>query len=88
MYRNIPFGVATAREIRTHEATATRRIAETPDFPRVARILWPDKTAATLASLVGANPRTAERWVSGEVDPPFDVILLTMQRIFGRRRQV
>lgn len=85
MHGNVPFGVASAREIHTQETTRARRIAETPDFPRVAKILWPDKTAATLASLVGANARTAERWVSGEIEPPYCVIELTMHRIFARR---
>jgi len=86
MYRNVPFGVASSREINTQEATEPRRIAERPEFPRVSKLLWPDKTAATLASLVNANPRTAERWVSGEIEPPYDVVELTMHKIFGGYR--
>jgi hypothetical protein len=33
---------------------------------RVARSLWPRKTAAELAELTGASLRTAERWLAGE----------------------
>lgn len=85
MHGNIPFGVASATEINRQECVQPRKIAEMPDFPRVAKLLWPDKTAATLASLVDASPRTAERWVSGEIEPPYCVIELTMHRIFARR---
>jgi hypothetical protein len=88
MHGSIPFAVASAIEISRQECVKPRRTAETPDFARVARILWPEKTAATLASLVGASPRTAERWVSGEIDPPYEVIELTMHRLFSRRRPV
>lgn len=83
MHGRIPFGVASATEIARHDCVQPRKIA-VRNFPRVAKLLWPDKTAVTLASLVGANPRTAERWVSGEIDPPFSVVYLTMGEIFGR----
>jgi transcriptional regulator with XRE-family HTH domain len=33
---------------------------------RVARGLWPSKTANELAGLTGASVRTAERWLAGE----------------------
>lgn len=80
---NVPFGVASAREMHTRECVEPRRIA-VRNFPRVAKLLWPVKTAATLAALVNTNPRTAERWVTGEVEPPISVALLTMQEIFRR----
>lgn len=90
MHGNIPFGVASATEIHRQECVQPRKIA-VRNFPRVAKLLWPDKTAATLASLVHdytgdqVSPRTVERWVSGEIDPPFCVIHFTMFEIFGRR---
>lgn len=84
MHGNIPFGVASATEIHRQDCVQPRKIA-VRNFPRVAKLLWPDKTAATLASLVDASPRTAERWVSGEIEPPFSVVHLTMFEIFGRR---
>lgn len=84
MHGNVPFGVASATEIARQECVQPRKIA-VRNFPRVAKLLWPGKTAATLASLVGSNPRTAERWVSGEIEPPFCVVHLTMFEIFGRR---
>jgi hypothetical protein len=33
---------------------------------RVARSLWPRKTAAELAEVTGASVRTAERWLAGD----------------------
>ena len=83
---NVPFGVASATEIHRQNCVAPRKIAEMPNFPRFARWAWPDKTAATLASLVNANPRTAERWVSGEVEPPYRVVKFTMDFLFGGYR--
>lgn len=83
MHGSVPFGVASATEIATRECVEPRRIA-VRNFPRIAKVLWPDKTAATLASLVGASSRTAERWVTGEIEPPNAVVILTMQEIFRR----
>lgn len=82
MHGNVPFGVASAREIVRQDCVQPRRIAER-NFPKVAKLLWPEKTAATLASLVGASPRSAERWISGEIEPPYRVVEATMREIFG-----
>jgi len=84
MHGNVPFNVASATEIARQDCGPPRKIA-VRNFPRVAKLLWPGKTAATLASLVDASPRTAERWVSGEIEPPFSVVHLTMFEIFGRK---
>lgn len=77
---------AEQREIARQECGSNRKIAA---FPRVAKLLWPYKTATTLADLVHdytgdeVSPRTAERWVSGEIEPPFCVMHLTSWEIFG-----
>ena len=50
-------------------------------FGRVAKLLWPLKTAATLAEIANRtapspnyySPRTAERWISGEFEAPLGI---------------
>lgn len=43
-------------------------------FGAVAKVVWPFKTAAHLATVGGVQQRTAERWLSGEFEPPAIVI--------------
>ncbi len=43
-------------------------------FGAVAKTLWPDATAKTLGKIAGLSHRTAERWLSGEFEPPASVI--------------
>lgn len=83
MRNHVPFGVASATEIARRECVEPRKIA-VRNFGKVAKLLWPLKTAATLASLVDSNPRTAERWLTGEFEPPIQVVIVTMQEIFRR----
>lgn len=53
------------------------------NFPRVAKLLWPFKTAAHLASISSRDERSAARWLSGETEPPNSVVVATIQEIFG-----
>lgn len=85
MPSSVPFGVASAREMHTRECVEPRRFAEISEFPRVAKLLWPFKTVETFASLVGKKPRTVERWVSGEIDPPWEIVMFTATYIFTRK---
>lgn len=78
-------------EVRIAEATAIeRQIRQGTDkivsrnFGRVAKLLWPFKTAAHLAAISKTNERTAARWLSGEFDPPYSIVEATMHEIFGR----
>jgi hypothetical protein len=41
-----------------------------PQWAAMARVLWPLKTAAHLATLAGKDVKSAKRWLSGEFDPP------------------
>src|SRR5262245_41866551 len=50
-------------------------------FGAVAKVLWPIKTDAHLATLAKVNIRTAARWISGEIDPPAYVLALMMLEI-------
>lgn len=82
MRNHVPFGIASATEIARQDCVQSRRIAGRK-FPQVAKLLWPDKTAATLASIISASPRSCERWISGEIEPPYRVVEATMREIFG-----
>lgn len=53
-------------------------------FGKVAKALWPRKTAATLASIGGKDERTAKRWLSGEYEPPGVVIAAIVNEITKR----
>ena len=53
-------------------------------FAIVARVLWPEKTAAHLASIAGKDERTAKRWLSGEYEPPGVVIAAVILEILKR----
>lgn len=85
MHGNIPFGVASAREIARQQLRDGDKIVGRWNFGPVAKYLWPDKTAAHLASISGSTERTAERWLAGDHDPPYAVIEATMHKIFVRK---
>lgn len=78
-------------EIRVSEANAIeRQIRQGTDkiasgnFGKVAKILWPFKTAAQLAAIAKTNERTAARWLAGEFEPPFCIIEAVMRETFKR----
>lgn len=53
-------------------------------FGPVAKLLWPFKTAAVLADIAKKDTRTAERWLSGEYEPPAIVIAAIIVEITKR----
>ena len=53
-------------------------------FGRVARVVWPRKTAFILAQIGGASDRAAKDWLSGKVAPPAVVITAIMVEITKR----
>ena len=61
---------------RTHGKIVVRK------FGAVAKLLWPFKTAAHLATIAGCDPRTAERWLSGEYEPPISVVQALLHETF------
>jgi hypothetical protein len=85
---NIPFGVATATEIARQNLQRPDRIVGPTDFYKCAKVLWPLSTAADLAVIGRASTRTAERWLSGEIEPPNAIVIETMRRLFGPRADV
>lgn len=85
MYGSVPFGVASATEINRHKSQHPDRIVGPPKFGSVAKVLWPPpNTAAQLAAIADASVRTAERWLSGEIAPPFEIIEAVMHETFYR----
>lgn len=80
----LPQRVADARSIERHIRQGTDKIASVGKFGPTAKLLWPFKTAAHLATIAKTNERTAARWLSGEFAPPFCIIEATMHEIFGR----
>lgn len=56
-----------------------------PKFGAVCKLLWPEKTAAHIASIAGRDERTAKRWLSGEYEPPVVVLLAVINKMFERR---
>jgi len=66
--------VATAIEIRGQFRPGRDKIV-TRKFGAVAKALWPDKTAAHVASIAGCDERQAKRYLAGEYEAPLSVIL-------------
>jgi hypothetical protein len=83
---HIPFGVASATEIARQDFQQPANFVGPTDFHKCAKVLWPFKPAAQLAAIGGASERTAERWLSGEIEPPIAVVYETMQRLFPPKR--
>lgn len=57
-------------------------------FSDLARFAWPDKTKFHLAHLTRVDPRTCQRWLDGQNEPPAEalgIILNEIMRCFNRR---
>jgi hypothetical protein len=88
MHSTIPFGVASAREIQRRrcqegESTATGGIAI--NFGKHAKLAWPFKTAAHIASIGKISERHAARILSGEFEAPASIATALIAEIFKRQ---
>jgi hypothetical protein len=81
--KNISDANAIERHIRQYDGVHNR-IVNVSNFSKVARVLWPFKTAAHLASIAKKDERTAARWLSGEFEPPGIVIAAIVMEITKR----
>ena len=72
---------AEARSIERHIRHGTGKIA-IGNFGKVAKVLWPFKTAAHIAAIAKTNERTAARWLAGEFDPPICVVEAIIHETF------
>lgn len=75
--------VAVATEMQGQFRAGQDKIV-TRKFGAVARVLWPFKTAAHIASIAGADERTAKRWLAGEFEPPAIIIAAIIVEITKR----
>lgn len=87
MHGNVPFGVASATEIerqRCQEGGRTDTRVSVGNFGRHAKLAWPFKTAAHVASIAGTSERHAARIISGEFEAPGSVIAALIVEITKR----
>lgn len=73
-----------AREIGGQFRQGSDKIVSAGQFAKVAKALWPLKTAAHIATIANSNERTAARWLSGEFEPPGIVIAAIVYEITRR----
>lgn len=73
-----------AKEIQGRFRQGTDKIVSVSNFGKVAKVLWPHKTAFHLAEIASSNERTAARWLSGEFEPPGVVIAAIIVAITKR----
>jgi hypothetical protein len=73
--------VADATETERRLRQGTDKIVGAGQFGKVAKALWPFKTAAHLASLAGKDERTAARWLSGEFEPPLIIFIAVLSEM-------
>jgi len=78
--------IGGAREINRQLSTGADKIVGPSKFGAVAKVLWPPplSPAAEVAAIAKSSTRTAERWLAGEIEPPFCVIHAVMGLIFKR----
>jgi hypothetical protein len=77
--------IAQANEIQGRIVSGRDTVVPPPLWTDFARLCWPEKTAAHLATLGGKDERTAKRWLSGEYEPPMVVVLALFNKMFERR---
>jgi hypothetical protein len=57
-------------------------------FSAVAKVLWPQKTAAELAYIAKTDERTAKRWLRGEHEPPLSVVLAVIHEMLREQKEL
>lgn len=70
---NFQDGISVVKEIPPVE----RRIS----FRDLAKMAWPTKTEFELARLTGADPRTCQRWLADDTEPPADAAMHVINEI-------
>jgi hypothetical protein len=83
MGANIPFGVASAIEIERHKCPSPDEIVR-PKIGPVCKALWPFKTVAHVATIIGSTERHASRILSGEFESPGTLIAAIICEITPR----
>ena len=55
-------------------------------FGKVAKMIWPAKTAAHLAAIACKDERTGARWLAGEFEPPGIVLATVLMKMLERKK--
>lgn len=76
--------IAEARAIEGHGFSGRDTCVPAAKFGDVCRLLWPDKTAAHIATIGKRDERTAKRWLAGEYEPPASVLAAIINKMFER----
>lgn len=84
MRSNYEEQIGEATKIQGQLLSGRDRIVRPWLFAEFARLCWPEKTAAQIACIAGRDERTAKRWLAGEYEPPFIVVMAIMNRMFER----
>ena len=53
-------------------------------FGPIARVVWPHNTDAHVAAIADCDPRSARRYLSGEIEPPGIVLAAILTEITKR----
>jgi hypothetical protein len=78
--------IQEARNIERQLRHGHDKIVAPQKWAAFARHCWPFKTAANLAVIAGNNTqeRTAQRWLSGEFEPPGVVMAALHAKLYER----
>ena len=79
--------VDSARETERQLRQGTAKIVS-QNFGRVAKVLWPIKTAACLAAIAKCDERHAKRFLSGEYEPPLSVVLAVIHEMLREQTEL
>ncbi len=74
----------TIADIPQQSTKISRKAFRSPEknFGRIARALWPRKTAAEIATRAGVTPRTAELWLAGH-EPSARAVLAVLNEVLS-----
>lgn len=75
--------IANAAKIEGHFLSGDGRIVQSLVGP-VCKILWPVKTDAHVATICGCDPRSARRYMSGEITIPAVLLVAITARLTAR----
>jgi hypothetical protein len=57
-------------------------------FSAVAKVLWPNKTAACLAAIAKCDERHAKRYLSGQYEPPLSIVLAMLHECLREQTEL
>lgn len=73
-----------ARELQGQFQPGRDKIVPPLKWVGVVRHLWPQKTAAHLASITGKDERSGKRWLQGDHEPEGAIVAAIVAELFKR----